>query len=120
MQEYALSIKAAQVYIFVFLALGAVGTSLEAPWPTDSARKHYRFFHGSHCSAGPAAAPCRAKAGLSDSGGYRSMILSSLSVIVVYAQELLPGINRYCFGLIIGPVLRLGAIGSVALGEVAG
>ncbi len=48
------------------------------------------------------------------------MILSSLSVIVVYAQELLPGINRYCFGLIIGPVLRLGAIGSVALGEVAG
>ena len=44
------------------------------------------------------------------------MLMSSFSVIVVYAQELVPGKIGTMSGLIVGLAFGMGAIGSVALG----
>lgn len=44
---------------------------------------------------------------------------SSFSVIVVYAQELVPGKVGMVSGLIVGLAFGLGALGSVVLGKLA-
>lgn len=120
MQEYALSIKAAQVYIFVFLALGAVGTFLGGTLADRFGKRNIIVI--SMVATVPLAlllpyaGPRLAYLILGVTG---LMILSSLSVIVVYAQELLPGKIGTVSGLIIGLSFGLGAIGSVALGWLA-
>jgi FSR family fosmidomycin resistance protein-like MFS transporter len=47
------------------------------------------------------------------------IILSSFSVTVVYAQELVPGRIGLVSGLIVGLAFGMGAVGSVALGVLA-
>ncbi|MYL59665.1 MFS transporter, partial [Virgibacillus halodenitrificans] len=46
------------------------------------------------------------------------IIMSSFSVTVVYAQELVPGKIGMMSGLIVGLAFGMGAIGSVALGSL--
>lgn len=47
------------------------------------------------------------------------IIMSSFSVTVVYAQELLPGRIGMVSGLIVGLAFGMGALGSVILGNLA-
>src|SRR5699024_10005209 len=46
------------------------------------------------------------------------LLMSSFSVTVVYAQELIPGKIGTMSGLIVGLAFGMGAIGSVALGSL--
>jgi FSR family fosmidomycin resistance protein-like MFS transporter len=115
--EYGLTIKSAQVYIFLFLAAGALGTFCGGPL-ADRFGKRNVIMLSMLCSAPLAlilphvslfwAYPIFVVNGF--------IILSSFSVAVVYAQELVPGKIGTVTGLVIGLAFGMGAIGSVALG----
>jgi FSR family fosmidomycin resistance protein-like MFS transporter len=116
-QDYGLTIKSAQIYIFLFLAAGALGTFCGGPL-ADRFGKRNIIMLSMLCSAPLAlilphvslfwAYPIFLINGF--------IILSSFSVTVVYAQELVPGKIGTVTGLIIGLAFGMGAIGSVALG----
>lgn len=114
------SIGNAQWYIFTFLAAGAVGTFFGGPLGDRFGRKNILFF--SMLGSAPFALllpyantfwayPILAVMGF--------ILLSSFSVTVVYAQELVPGKIGTVSGLITGLAFGMGALGSVALGAMA-
>lgn len=114
------SIGEAQWYIFCFLGAGAVGTFFGGPLGDKFGRKNILFF--SMLGAAPFALilpyantfwayPILAVMGF--------ILLSSFSVTVVYAQELVPGKIGTVSGLITGLAFGMGALGSVALGAMA-
>ncbi|MFD0953086.1 MFS transporter [Virgibacillus natechei] len=115
--RYGLSIAEAQIYIFTFLGMGAVGTFLGGPIADQFGKKNvivYSFLLATPLAlllpvVGPfVAIPLLGVLGL--------VITSSFSVSVVYAQELIPGKIGTMSGLIVGLGFGIGAIGSVALG----
>lgn len=116
-QDYGLTIRSAQIYIFLFLAAGALGTFCGGAL-ADRFGKRTIIMLSMLCSAPLAlvlphvslfwAYPIFLINGF--------IILSSFSVTVVYAQELVPGKIGTVTGLIIGLAFGMGAIGSVALG----
>ncbi|MDF2924946.1 MAG: fosmidomycin resistance protein [Paenibacillaceae bacterium] len=110
----------AQWYIFCFLGAGAIGTFFGGPLGDRFGRKNVLFF--SMLGAAPFALvlpyantfwayPILAVMGF--------ILLSSFSVTVVYAQELVPGKIGTVSGLITGLAFGMGALGSVALGWMA-
>lgn len=117
---YGLQLKSAQIYIFLFLAAGAVGTFVGGPLADRFGKRNVMLFSmiGSaplalllpHVNLFWAFIICAFN-------GF--IILSSFSVMVVYAQELLPGKIGTVSGLIIGLAFGMGAIGSAALGGLA-
>jgi len=117
MEQYGVTVKGAQLYIFLFLAAGALGTFLGGPLADRFGKRNVILFSmlGSaplslllpHVNAAWAYA-------LSLVIGF--IILSSFSVTVVYAQDLMPGKVGTVSGLIIGFAFGMGALGSVALG----
>jgi FSR family fosmidomycin resistance protein-like MFS transporter len=115
--EYGLSIKDAQVYIFLFLAAGAVGTFFGGPLADRYGKRNVIMF--SMLGSAPLAmflpfVSIEWAYPIFLVNGF--IILSSFSVTVVYAQELVPGKIGTVSGLIIGLAFGLGAIGSLALG----
>ncbi len=116
-EQYGTTIKGAQAYIFLFLAAGALGTFLGGPLADRFGKRNVILFSmlGSaplslllpHVNAFWAYL-------LSLLIGF--IILSSFSVTVVYAQDLIPGRVGTVSGLIIGFAFGMGALGSVALG----
>lgn len=118
--EFSLTIPQAQVYIFIFLAAGAIGTFAGGPLADRFGKKNMIFFSmlGSAplSLVLPHAGPLLTY-GLMAVVGF--IILSSFSVTVVYAQELVPGKIGTVSGLIIGLAFGMGAVGSVALGWFA-
>lgn len=118
--KYGIDIAAAQIYIFLFLAAGALGTFMGGPLADRYGKRNILLFSmlGSAPLAlimpyvGPALAYV-----ICFVNGF--VILSSFSVTVVYAQELIPGRIGMVSGLIIGLAFGLGAIGSTALGGIA-
>lgn len=118
--EFNLSIPQAQVYIFIFLAAGAIGTFAGGPLADRFGKKNMIFF--SMLGSAPLAlvlphvGPLLTYGLLAVTG---FIILSSFSVTVVYAQELVPGKIGTVSGLIIGLAFGMGAVGSVALGWFA-
>lgn len=116
---YGLSIAQAQIFIFTFLFMGAVGTFLGGPLADRFGRKQVILF--SYLIPAPLAMllpfvnnwiaiVLLALIGL--------FVMSSFSVTVVYAQELVPGKIGTMSGLIVGLAFGMGAIGSVALGSL--
>ncbi|OUM86138.1 MAG: Fosmidomycin resistance protein [Bacillus thermozeamaize] len=116
-EQYGTTVKEAQLYIFLFLAAGALGTFLGGPLADRFGRRNMILF--SMLGSAPLslllphvnafwAYPLSLVIGF--------IVLSSFSVTVVYAQDLVPGKVGTVSGLIIGFAFGMGALGSVALG----
>lgn len=115
---YGFSIKMSQMYIFSFLVAGAIGTFIGGPLADKYGKKNVILI--SMLSATPlslllphvnayTAFPITALLGI--------ILMSSFSVTVVYAQELVPGNVGMMSGLTIGLAFGMGAIGAVAIGS---
>lgn len=117
MGTYGLDIDDAQIYIFLFLAAGAIGTFVGGPIADKIGMKNVLFISmvaaAPLCIWLPYAGPKLAMVLLTIIG---FVLLCSFSVSVVYAQQLLPGRVGMVSGMIIGFSFGLGAIGSIVLG----
>ncbi len=119
-ENYGIPIADSQIYIFVFLGAGAVGTFFGGPL-ADRFGKRLVISLSMLGSAPlalllPFVGPTLAYIFVAIIG---FIILSSFSVTVVYAQELVPGRIGLVSGLIVGLAFGMGAVGSVALGILA-
>lgn len=117
--KYDLTIASSQIYIFTFLLMGAVGTFLGGPLADRFGKRTVILI------SLLATAPLSLL--LPFLGSTLSIIIlaligiilmSSFSVTVVYAQELVPGKIGTMSGLTVGLAFGMGAIGSVALGAL--
>ncbi|MFC7373128.1 MFS transporter [Fictibacillus iocasae] len=117
---YGLSITQAQVYLFVYMAAGVLGTFAGGPIADRIGRKNLIFW--SITGTAPLALflphanlwiifPLLFLIGF--------IINTSFAVTVVYAQELLPGRIGMVSGLIVGLAFGMGALGSVVLGKIS-
>jgi MFS transporter, FSR family, fosmidomycin resistance protein len=118
-ETYGVSIARAQWYLFTFLFMGAVGTFAGGPLADRFGKRNVILLSMLLASplalALPFVGPYFAYAILALLG---VILMSSFSVTVVYAQELLPGKIGTMSGLIVGLAFGMGAIGSVALGTI--
>ncbi|WP_077211314.1 MFS transporter [Bacillus dakarensis] len=118
--SYGFSIEKSQVYLFAFLVAGAVGTFFGGPLADRFGKKNVILF--SLVGAAPLsilvpfASPALAIILLVVTG---FILMSSFSVTVVYAQELVPGKIGLMSGLTVGLAFGMGAIGSIVLGYLA-
>ncbi|TMU87296.1 MFS transporter [Bacillus sp. BHET2] len=119
-EDYGLSIKEAQAYIFVFMFAGVLGTFIGGPLSDRFGKRNIIFF--SMIGAAPLTLvlpylslnmvyPVIFCIGL--------ILSSSFSVIVVYAQELLPRKIGMVSGLTVGLAFGMGAVGAVIFGSLA-
>ncbi|MCI2256236.1 MFS transporter [Domibacillus sp. PGB-M46] len=119
-EKFDLSIKSAQLYVFLFMIMGVFGTFFGGPLADRFGKRNILLF--SMLGAVPftlflphaslvLTAPLLILAGF--------IIQSSFSVTVVYAQELLPGKIGLVSGLIVGLAFGMGAIGAVIFGKLA-
>ncbi len=118
--QFGLSVRAAQLHLFAFLAAVAVGTLLGGPLGDRLGRKRVIWFSILGCLPFTLLLP---HVGLVWTGPLTVIIglilASAFPAIVVYAQELAPGnvgmVAGLCFGLSFG----LGGIGAAVLGRLA-
>lgn len=119
MDAYQISIDNAQIYIFLFLAAGALGTFFGGPLADRFGRRNLIMLSmigtAPIAIVLPFASPFWAGVLLAV-GGF--ILLSSFSVTVVYAQMLYPGNIGTVSGLITGFAFGMGGIGSLALGNL--
>ncbi|MBO0960379.1 MFS transporter [Neobacillus sp. MM2021_6] len=119
-KEYALSIKESQVFLFAFLLSGAVGTFFGGPLADRFGKKNIISFSMlatvPFSILIPYVPPTLAFIFLILTG---FILMTSFSVTVVYAQELVPGKIGTMSGLTVGLAFGMGAIGSVGLGYIA-
>jgi FSR family fosmidomycin resistance protein-like MFS transporter len=118
--KFGLSVKSAQLHLFLFMAAIAAGTFLGGPIGDKIGRK--AVIWGSILGVAPFAlalpyanlfwcAVLSAIIGL--------ILASAFSAILVYAQELVPGKVGLMSGLFFGLAFGLGGIGSAVLGALA-
>ena len=117
MEAYGLTIQQGQLYIFLFLGLGAAGTFFGGPLADKMGRKNVIVL--SLLVPIPMAlmlpyVPLFAVLVLLGLIGF--FIMLSFSVTVVYAQELVPSKIGTMAGLTVGLAFGMGAIGGVAIG----
>lgn len=118
-QEYGVTIAQSQTFIFVFLVTGAIGTFMGGPL-ADRFGKKVVIMASLLVPAPltlllPFVGPFVA---LILIGIIGMLILSSFSVAVVYAQEMVPGKIGTMSGLIVGLAFGMGAVGSVFFGSL--
>lgn len=120
MDRFGLPLAKAQICLFVLQFAGMLGTLLGGPLADRIGRKRVIWFSIFGTApfalllpyAGPAASMLLCiPIGL--------ILMSGFSVIIVYAQELLPGKVGTVAGLFFGLSFGMGGIGSVALGWLA-
>lgn len=118
--RFAVSVDAAQLHLFAFLAAVAVGTIAGGPLGDRFGRKYVIWFsilgalpftlllpHASLFWTGP----------LTIAIGL--ILASAFPAIVVYAQDLVPGKIGMISGLFFGFSFGMGGVGAAVLGEVA-
>lgn len=119
-KEYALTIKESQLFLFAFLVAGAFGTFFGGPLADRFGKKTVISF--SMLATVPFSilipnVPQVLAFILLILTGF--ILMTSFSVTVVYAQELVPGKIGLMSGLTVGLAFGMGAIGSVGLGYIA-
>lgn len=118
--KHGVSTQQAQVFLFVLLVAGALGTFAGGPMADRFGRRNMIWFSILGTAPFSLLLPY---ANLFWSGALCFFIgfilLSGFSVIVVYAQELLPGKVGTVSGLFFGLAFGLGGLGSVVLGTLA-
>ncbi|HEY4554747.1 MAG TPA: MFS transporter [Bacillaceae bacterium] len=119
-KDYGLTIKEAQLYIFIFMFAGVLGTFFGGPLADRFGRRIVIFI--SMAGAAPLTillpfVPLDWVIPLFFLIGF--IITSSFSVTVVYAQELVPKKIGMVSGLIVGLAFGMGAVGAVLLGTLA-
>ncbi len=119
-KEYAFTIKESQIFLFAFLLSGAIGTFFGGPLSDRFGKKNIISFSMlatvPFSILIPYVPPTIAFIFLILSG---FILMTSFSVTVVYAQELVPGKIGTMSGLTVGLAFGMGAIGSVGLGSIA-
>lgn len=115
--HYGLTIQKGQLFIFLFMALGAAGTFFGGPIADRIGRKNVILisilFPIPLCIALPYVPLSVVFILLSLIGFF---IMLSFSVTVVYAQELVPSKIGTMAGLTVGLAFGMGAIGAVVIG----
>ncbi|HTR07769.1 MAG TPA: MFS transporter [Paraburkholderia sp.] len=118
--RFHLSVQAAQVHLFVFLAAVAAGTIIGGPVGDRIGRKYVIW--GSILGVAPFTL-LLPYANLFWTGVLTVIIgvvlASAFSAILVYAQELIPGKVGMVAGLFFGFAFGLGGIGAAVLGQLA-
>ena len=120
MGKFGLSVKQAQLHLFLFLAAIAAGTFLGGPIGDKIGRK--AVIWGSILGVAPfaLALPYMNLFWCAVLAAIIGLILSSaFSAILVYAQELVPGKVGLMSGLFFGLAFGMGGIGSAVLGALA-
>jgi MFS transporter, FSR family, fosmidomycin resistance protein len=118
--RFHLSVQAAQIHLFVFLAAVAAGTIIGGPVGDRIGRKYVIW--GSILGVAPFTL-LLPYANLFWTGVLTIIIgvvlASAFSAILVYAQELIPGKVGMVAGLFFGFAFGLGGIGAAVLGQLA-
>ncbi|HKT18854.1 MAG TPA: MFS transporter [Stellaceae bacterium] len=118
--RFGLSVPAAQIYLFVFLASVAVGTVIGGPVGDRMGRKFVMWFSILGALPFTLALPY---ANLFWTGILTVLIgvitASAFSAILVYAQELIPGRIGMISGLFFGLAFGMAGIAAAALGHLA-
>lgn len=115
--DYHFTIRSSQLYLFAFLAAGALGTFLGGPLADRFGRKNIIFFSLAGSAPFTIFLPYVSVSAviiLLLFAGF--VIMTSFSVTVIYAQELFPEKVGTMAGLTVGFAFGMGAVGSVALG----
>lgn len=119
MEQYAISIEFGQVLIFLFMAMGVVGTFYGGMLSDRIGRKNVILMSVVApiplCIALPYLPLWVAAVLLVVIGG---LLMISFSVLVVYAQELVPSKIGTMAGLTVGLAFGMGAIGSIVIGRI--
>ena len=120
MSKFHLSIRDAQLYLFLFLAAAAVGTFVGGPIGDRIGRKYVIWISILGVLPFTLALPHVGLFWTSVLSIIIGLVLSSaFSAIVVYAQELMPGKVGMISGLFFGLAFGMAGIGAGVLGDLA-
>lgn len=118
-EQYGMSVERGQLFIFVFMAFGVVGTFFGGPLSDRFGRKNIILLSViapiPFCLALPFIPLPAVLLFLIIIG---MLIMISFTVTVVYAQELVPSKIGTMAGLTIGVAFGMGAIGSIVIGKL--
>ncbi|WP_442603392.1 MFS transporter [Paenibacillus sp. KN14-4R] len=118
-ETFGVLIEDAQMYLFVYLVAGAVGTFIGGPLADVFGKRNVIFF--SMLGAAPLSIAIPYVDGplllvlLALNG---IIMMSSFSVTVIYAQALVPGKIGMVSGLVTGLAFGLGGVGALAIGDM--
>jgi FSR family fosmidomycin resistance protein-like MFS transporter len=118
--DYGVTVSHAQWFLFAFLAAAAAGTFLGGPMADRFGRRNIIWFSILGTSPFSILMPYGNLFWTGVLAVLAGFILSSaFSIIVVYAQELMPGKIGFVSGLFFGLAFGMGGLGSALLGWVA-
>ena len=119
-QKFSLSIRNAQLHLFLFQFAVAAGTLIGGPLGDRIGRKYVIWISILGVAPLTLLFPHVGLIGTTVLSVFIGVILASaFSAILVYAQELIPGKVGMIAGLFFGFAFGMGALGSAALGKLA-
>jgi FSR family fosmidomycin resistance protein-like MFS transporter len=118
--NYSFTISQAQWFLFAFLAAAAIGTFVGGPMADRFGRRNIIWFSILGTSPFSILLPFSNLFWTGVMAVLAGFILSSaFSIIVVYAQELIPGKIGFVSGLFFGLAFGIGGLGAAVLGYLA-